>query len=37
VENMKSSKSSLVTVKLDNKKRPLIDTSSISSKKRRKP
>jgi hypothetical protein len=41
VENIKSSKSSLVKVKLDNKKRPLIDTSirdtsSVRAKKRRK-
>jgi hypothetical protein len=43
VENIKSSKSSLVTVKLDNKKRPLMDTSMretssspLRAKKRRK-
>jgi hypothetical protein len=41
IENIKSSKSSLVKVKLDNKKRPLIDTSihetsSLRAKKRRK-
>ncbi|CAF2403577.1 unnamed protein product [Rotaria sp. Silwood2] len=41
VENIKSSKSSMVTVKLDNKKRPLMDTTihetpSFRAKKRRK-
>lgn len=42
VENMKTSKSSLVRVKLNNKKRPLMDTSvhetstAIRAKKRRK-
>jgi hypothetical protein len=41
IENIKSSKSSLVKVKLDNKKRPLMDTSihetsSLRAKKRRK-
>jgi hypothetical protein len=42
VENIKSSKSSLIKVKLDNKKRPLMDTSiretssSFRAKKRRK-
>jgi hypothetical protein len=41
VENIKSSKSSLVKVQLNNKKRPLIDTSihetsSLRAKKRRK-
>ncbi|CAF1077893.1 unnamed protein product [Rotaria magnacalcarata] len=42
VENIKSSKSSMLTVKLDNKKRPLMDTSihersSLRTRKRRKP
>ncbi|CAF1327726.1 unnamed protein product [Rotaria sordida] len=41
VENIKSSKSSMVNVKLDNKKRPLMDTTihetpSLRAKKRRK-
>ncbi|CAF3412187.1 unnamed protein product [Rotaria sp. Silwood1] len=41
VENIKSSKSSMVTTKVDNKKRPLVDTtihetSSLRAKKRRK-
>ncbi|CAF4246208.1 unnamed protein product [Rotaria socialis] len=42
VENIKSSKPSMLTVKLDNKKRPLMDTSihersSLRTRKRRKP
>lgn len=37
VENIKTSKSSLVHVNDENKKRPLTDSSSISAKKRRKP